>query len=116
MTLVPPQLLSILLPKQPGQCLLAAPWAAGSTGESSSGNDYPEIIPNSPAHSSVAQGCPHFRLGKQRPSPRGSTMKPNLLMELDSNGIKSTSEIASPLQSASALEEMNQKKKPPGSR
>lgn len=35
---------------------------------------------------------------------------PNLLMELDSSGIKSTSEIATPLQSASALEELNQKR------
>ena len=34
----------------------------------------------------------------------------NLLMELDSSGIKSTSEIATPLQSASALEELNQKR------
>lgn len=37
-------------------------------------------------------------------------MMPNLLMELDSSGIKSTSEIATPLQSASALEELNQKR------
>jgi len=34
----------------------------------------------------------------------------NLLMELDSSGIKSTSEIATPLQSASAWEEVNQKR------
>lgn len=34
---------------------------------------------------------------------------PNLLMELDSSGIKSTSEIATPLQSAPALEELNRK-------
>lgn len=38
---------------------------------------------------------------------------PNLLMELDSSGIKSTSEIATPLQSASALEELNQKRNLP---
>lgn len=37
-------------------------------------------------------------------------MMPNLLMEPDSSGIKSTSEIATPLQSASALEELNQKR------
>lgn len=63
-----------------------------------------------PARSGVAQTCPHFRLGEQRPGPRGSKMMPNLLMELDSSGIKSTSEIATPLQSASALEELNQKR------
>lgn len=37
-------------------------------------------------------------------------MMPNVLMELDSSGIKSTSEITTPLQSASALEELNQKR------
>lgn len=37
-------------------------------------------------------------------------MMPNLLMEPDSSGIKSMSEIATPLQSASALEELNQKR------
>lgn len=71
------------------------------------------LPPPAPARSSVAQTCPHFRLGKRRPGPRGSEMMPNLLMELDSSGIKSTSEIATPLQSASALEERNQKRNLP---
>lgn len=57
-----------------------------------------------------AQPWPHFRLGERRPGPRGSELMPNLLMELDSSGIKSTSEIATPLQSASALKELNQKR------
>lgn len=51
-----------------------------------------------------------FQAGQRRPGPRGSELMPNLLMELDSSGIKSTSEIATPPQSASALKELNQKR------